>query len=385
MPLLADNDEHGSYRTLIEKTFKYIVEERDKKGDLPLGSLAVIYDKNKMEASGYAATMAEVFKEPVYLVEYYYDDPNPCVRFDENQVLQVKDSTGVWHPIRAAFRYVTQKPWNRIPVVHSKTFIFNPIIACLSGGRNKLVASKAYDFLNADILDHGLKIVVPKTIRDVALNELPLWVNSLGGFAVVKNPYSNAGQGVWTITSKTELNNFMEFIKTQSHYDQFIVQSLIGHSKWSSVTAGQSFFHIGTVPDKNEHIYAADLRMMIHYNFDHHGFAPIALYARRAALPLTSDLAQCSSWDVLGTNLSIKKADGTWDTDTKRLIICDQRDFNRLGLGVDDLIDAYIQTVLATVAIDKLAKRLMKKEGGFNMELFGSLDKDESLLKEVLI
>lgn len=106
----------------------------------------------------------------------------------------------------------------------------------------------------------------------------------------------------------------------------FAFTNKIGNSKWSSVTGGQSFYHIGTVPDKNKNIYAADLRMMIHYNYETKDFAPIALYARRAAKPLTADLSQHKSWELLGTNLSVKKSDGTWDTDTKRLIICDQRD-----------------------------------------------------------
>ena len=31
-----------------------------------------------------------------------------------------------WIKIRACFRYVTQKPWNRIPVV-TKTLMLNPV------------------------------------------------------------------------------------------------------------------------------------------------------------------------------------------------------------------------------------------------------------------
>jgi hypothetical protein len=43
----------------------------------------------------------------------------------------------MWTPVRAALRYVTQKPWNRIPAL-TRTFMFNPVIACLAGGRNKV-------------------------------------------------------------------------------------------------------------------------------------------------------------------------------------------------------------------------------------------------------
>lgn len=62
MPLLHEANEANGYRVLIERTFKPMVDART---DLPQGGLAVIYDKNDMEASGYAATMADVFKEEV--------------------------------------------------------------------------------------------------------------------------------------------------------------------------------------------------------------------------------------------------------------------------------------------------------------------------------
>ena len=41
-----------------------------------------------------------------------------------------------WEHVRAAIRYVTQKPWNRIPPI-TRTLIYNPVLACLAGGRNK--------------------------------------------------------------------------------------------------------------------------------------------------------------------------------------------------------------------------------------------------------
>ena len=56
-----------------------------------------------------------------------------------------------WVPIRAAFRYVTQKPWTRIPL-KTKTKILNPVISCLAGGRNKNLADKAYEVLNTGLI-----------------------------------------------------------------------------------------------------------------------------------------------------------------------------------------------------------------------------------------
>jgi hypothetical protein len=108
-------EEHGGYLRLIQRTVKPYIDEETAAGRVIEGGLAVVYDKNKMEASGYAATLADVFGEPVYLVEWYYDDPNPAVRYTEDRILEVF-AKGNWHPLRACFRYVTQKPWTRLVI-----------------------------------------------------------------------------------------------------------------------------------------------------------------------------------------------------------------------------------------------------------------------------
>ena len=64
----------------------------------------------------------------------------------------------------AALRYVTQRPWDRIPL-DTRTIILNPIVACLAGGRNKSVAAKAYADLNTDLACSGLQIKTPFTVR----------------------------------------------------------------------------------------------------------------------------------------------------------------------------------------------------------------------------
>jgi hypothetical protein len=113
------------------------------------------------------------------------------------------------------------------------------------------------------------------------------------------------------------------------------------------------------------------------------GFRPICIYGRKARLPLTTKLApdgeytndkrQCvlffadfllplataNTWDMLGTNLSVKLPDGGWTTDTGRLILMDRKDFNQLGLGIDDL------------------------NGTFDYNLFSSLNPDNALMQEI--
>jgi len=374
MPLLDDHQEQGSYRLMVERTFKPFLKNLRKKVQ---GGLAVIYDKNEMEASGYAKVIADVMQEQVYYVDFYSDHQKPNVIFKQG-VMHVIDDENNEIPIRAAFRYLTQKPWNRLPL-NCKTKILNPIVACLAGGRNKMVAAKAYDMFNAELSEHGLKINIPETIWDISKNEVPLWVKKMGGHAVIKVPYSNAGQGVYTIVTPEELDKFMAM---EFDYDLFIVQSLIGNSNWTSTSSSGKLYHVGTIPDHKNQTFVADIRMMV--STTEKGIRPLCTYARRAEKPLVDNIADgTDSWKMLGTNLSYKNADGTWNSDTNRLILMDRRDFNKLGIGLDDLIEAYIQTVLSMVAIDKMSQTLINKQGKFRMKLFKSLNNDKSLLEEI--
>ncbi|MDH5492030.1 MAG: hypothetical protein OEY14_08750, partial [Myxococcales bacterium] len=167
-------------------------------------------------------------------------------------------------------------------------------------------------------------------------------------------------------------------------YDRFVVQGLIGNYAWSSHAEGKGrLYHVGTVPDKRRQIFVADLRMMVAAGEG--GFKPVAIYARQARKPLANELdGSTSSWDMLGTNLSFKHADGSWGSDAERLMLMDRKDFNRLGIGLDGLIEAYVQTVLCVNAIEDLAESLFTKKGRFRLKLFASLNEDPALLREIL-
>ena len=91
MPALSETDEHnehGGYRMVIESAFK----DQLSKADPSLGGLAVLYDKNEMESSGYAAVLADVSKEHVWLVEWYDNDPLPNVKWEDG-VMHVRDES----------------------------------------------------------------------------------------------------------------------------------------------------------------------------------------------------------------------------------------------------------------------------------------------------
>jgi len=116
------------------------------------------------------------------------------------------------------------------------------------------------------------------------------------------------------------------------------------------------------------------------------GIRPLCAYSRRAPKPLVDILDEnANSWEILGTNLSVKLGENEWASETNRLLIMDRRDYNKLGLGLDDLIEAYIQTVLSTIAIDKMAINLFNTKGKFRMKLFKSLNDDNTLLNEIML
>jgi hypothetical protein len=110
------------------------------------------------------------------------------------------------------------------------------------------------------------------------------------------------------------------------HYDKF----LVGNASWSSVGREGLQYHIGNIPDKRGRTYVSDLRVMVIASDEEGetgGFSPVAIYARRARKPLVRELKGGgeSSWDMLGTNLSVKLEDGSFTTDTNRLLLMDRK------------------------------------------------------------
>ena len=348
MPILDFNMEKGGYNKLITLTFKPLVDLHKESG-----VLAVLYDKNPMENIGYASTVAEVFNEDVYLVQYKNGDTEASAKFENNKLFILGEGSS-WIPVRAAFRYVTQEPWNRIPL-KSKTLLLNPIEACLAGGRNKAEASKAYEKFNLENKSSGLILDIPKTYTGVTYQELPQFFEKMKNSMVIKVPDSNAGQGVYVVTSEKEFIDACEELKPFNQ-STFIVQQLIFSNYIEGSDEVHSFYHVGTLPDNKNRSYAFDIRMMMHYTSD--GLRPLAVYSRKARLPLNQPLPEWAvSWDVYGTNLSVKEEDG-WSYEDDRLLLYDIRNFGRLGLGVDELIQAFVQSCMATIAVDQHAKTM---------------------------
>ena len=69
--------------------------------------------------------------------------PSLSVTANSPGIMHIRTEDRAWHPIRACFRYVTNAPWKRIPV-RTKTLVMNKIVACLAGGRNKMMAHRYF-------------------------------------------------------------------------------------------------------------------------------------------------------------------------------------------------------------------------------------------------
>lgn len=342
------------------------------------GDLAVLWDKNKVETKAYGQVLANLTGRRVHYIPLFNQDDVKQLNFDPHTLkINGFNIAGTW-------RYVTQEPWKRISV-YPKTVMINPIIACIAGGRNKLIAAKAYNEFNQNNPD--LAIDIPYTTEEMnkqeVINLLKKWK-----YGVVKLPYSNAGQGVFTIASERDLKEFEQEVSADK---SLILQQLIGFEQITSNGTMSPLTHVGGIVDGKR--FAIDLRMMV-INGQHQdgqtGYKPVSLYARRAAQPL-EDLCKpdVPSWEVLGTNLSelTGKEKYTnrkkWAVHNDRRIVTTEKDFPQLDLSLDDLVDAYVTTVKANAAINDIAEYLM--EGGeFHPQRFSELNGDQTIVKTLI-
>lgn len=379
---LLDDADKGGYE-VVGKAFVNAMKQHSFADTKSNGRVVVLYDKNYKETTGYAATLADLLDEDVLLVPLYRDSPDNA-RWTEDGTLEVKDESGQWVTARAVYRYVTQAPWERLPI-KSRTMIFNPPLACLAGGRNKGMAFIAYQMLNDELgkQDAGFGINMPKTFSNINLEDVPEKVKELGGLAVVKIPYSNAGQGVFILSSQKELDEFIASQK-DNNYQKYIVQELLGHANWIPEPSETARFHRGSTngSQRDPHPRVFDMRMMV--TRGENGWQFVTANGRFAKKPFTGDINAHSVSDVLKTNLSVKQKSNRFDSDSSRLIPIHDQGFNRMALSLDDLIEGFIQTTLSAVAIDRLAQRLVHEDGSLNVEKFNQLNgQDDSLLAEI--
>ncbi|CAG8728059.1 6299_t:CDS:2, partial [Racocetra fulgida] len=312
MPSLdINNKRHNGYKLVIQTAFKHALKDADSS----LGELAVVCDMacDEIEATGYAAAIAEETKERVWIVMLY-----DVAKYDqlfkwENKVMYIKDQD----------------------------------------------EAKSFEIFNTELSESGLAIRFPKTVCNISKCEIPSCIEKMGGHAVIKAPYGccgliifylqKLGQGIYIITNSEELK---EFLDTNHHYEKFVIQSLVGSALWSTESCSEKLYHIGTMPNFHNQTFVNDLRMMV--SADDTGFHPVNISSRRASKPQPIYQPNDSNWNpwkVFGTNVT--DSSGMEEHEYERVITIDQKEFDTTGFGIDDLIDAYVQTVLSVIAIDK--------------------------------
>jgi hypothetical protein len=101
------------------------------------------------------------------------------------------------------------------------------------------------------------------------------------------------------------------------------------------------------------------------------------MFSRRARADLINNFEDIKDFrSMLSTNVG-----GAIDN-YGQVIVLDDNGINRLGVDLVELIECFIQTVLAAIAVDKMACKLMET-GKFDHKLFLELDADCKLCDEL--
>lgn len=167
-------------------------------------------------------------------------------------------------------------------------------------------------------------------------------------------------------------------------YKCFIVQSLIGNYNWSFISSVGKFYYVGIIFMVKGEIFVMDLWMMVSSIL--YGIWLLCVYSCWVEKFLVDIISIGSDfWSMFGINFFIKYGDNEWGLDINCLMLMDCCDFNKFGLGFDDLIEVYIQMVLIIIVIDKMFKNFFNSKGKFCMCLFKLLNNDKILLDEILI
>lgn len=351
MPSLQDESPWGGYQRLCEMLLPAL--ERG-------GTLAVLYDKNPQEVRGYAATLADLCGRSVLLVPILSEASDQLVQFSSDG-MRVRGPEG-WITVTAALRYVTDQPWRSLPL-HSAAPILNPLSACLSGGRNKHLAKVAYERFNECWGASHLRIRFPSTQSGLTTMQAAAAISATGHRGIIKTPYGHAGEGVFPIVSADGLSRW----RTEADDQQkWVVQELIAED------------HLSAQAEDGQPSRIYDLRLLVAAGVD--GFRPIAGFARQAKSELVFPLEQETLRDQLVTNLSYRDERGEWGTDVSRVVPLDETHFGSLKLTLDDLVEAYVQSVMSVVAIDQLASALSDENQQFDISAFHALNEDRNVI-----
>lgn len=135
----------------------------------------------------------------------------------------------------------------------------------------------------------------------------------------------------------------------------------------------------------DNHLYACTIRIIACSLPS--GFKMTAIRGARAPEPFASI---CSETNRSPTSTKTLNEDayitniGTDDRSASRLVILDDAAMRGLAIGIDDIVDGFIQTVFSIHAIDAMCKRLTTSDGELNLQLLKELNPDPQLLAELM-
>jgi len=296
-------------------------------------------------------------------------------------VMYVKDDLEgetKWVPIRACFRTLSAAPWIRIPVSNNlKTFMYPHPITCLTTGKNKLLANYAYEQFNEKYRGFGLEIKTPRTVSGVEKKDIREIIKQEFGFrAIIKTPYDGHGRGIYVVRDEADVDKFLAL--DSSRYNLFLVQDLIGFETDICKDNPSRYTHVGYVgPDHSK--YAYSLRMIV--TDSPTGYKLICICGARASMPFyrgRADVVDEQSDLSYITNIVPKELEGM-----ERDIPASEDGVKRMGFTVDNVVDAYLQSVMCMLAIDQVCQNLFREDGCLDLELLKKLCPDPQLLSEV--
>lgn len=122
------------------------------------------------------------------------------------------------------------------------------------------------------------------------------------------------------------------------------------------------------------------------------GFKTIAICCARAPAPFAKngETAEIASDALLNKIKTVHEDDayvsniGTNPDSEQRSFYVDDAGMKGMGIGMDDVVDGFMQTVYSTLAIDNMCKKLTMEDGELNMQLLKELNPDPQLLAEVV-
>ncbi|XP_037025300.1 uncharacterized protein LOC119066766 [Bradysia coprophila] len=361
-----------------------VLNDEWKRQPVEAGGLAHMYGRKTRRDYAYPHIMAKLTKESIHVVPMFSKredgEIETLYRFvDGTMQVKYKDE---WQNIRACFCTMSYRTWSFFPVTNNlKTYMCPHPIAGLVG-KNKILSEYAYRDFNEKYSKHGIQIRGPKTMVGIAKADIREIVEqNFNGRAVIKTPYDSQGRGVYIIRTDGDLDDF--YAKDESDYSLWVVQELIGLEACPNDRYQQIGFHL------DGQMYAYSVRIIACNSPS--GFKMITICSARAPAPFakdgeTADIAPgllhkiktVHEDDVYVTNIA-SNPDGEL-----RSFYFDDAGVKGMGIGMDDVIDGFMQTVYCTHAIDNMCKKLIMENGELDVQLLRELNPDPQLLAEVV-